>query len=664
MRPCRRGSIASSKTSINPLPHTQQTSDALRPWQFFTLGALVCATVAVFLIRGTSAANLIFVCLAIFSAALVGLAALQALRPLATGDTREPEMIGSRTRAALEREKNLLLRSIKELEFDHAMGKVAEGDYDEMVGRLRSRAVRLLQQLDNTSSGYRDLIERELAQRLVKTGAKESGESRESYESRESHESRESKESWESVESRESVESSESTEPGESRAICKSCGTVNDEDARFCKSCGQRVVAMLVAAFGVAVRFSFFILAFSFFALPYTAHAQLQMPDPKTMSGIPRPVSDLAAGHVSVRVIRGQLSNNIQGQPVEMHAGGKVDTVKTDENGRAEFSGIAPGTTAKAVTTVDGERLESQEFPWPADGGIRLMLVATPKGGDTPAPVFQAQPGNVVLGDETRVIIDHTDDALQVYYILDLQNSARAPVTPPKAVVIDMPRGALSATVLAGAPQAVALGDHVSVTGPFVPGRTEVQIAFQVPISSGDVTFEQKFPLAVPGLAVLIKKVGDTSLTSPQLPNVQEREFQGDRYILAQGPALPAGATLALTVSGLPHRSPWPRRIALTLALVMLGLGAVAAGRRPAPSADAARIKQLTNKREKIFSELVRLEQQRRAGSIDTAKHAERRQAFIGQLERIYRDLDAEGGKSGLPRAATATARGGPSAAA
>ena len=79
-------------------------------------------------------------------------------------------MVGSRTRVALEREKNLLLRSIKELEFDRAMGKVAEGDYEEMVGRLRSRAVRLLQQLDNTSSGYRELIERELASRLVKAG--------------------------------------------------------------------------------------------------------------------------------------------------------------------------------------------------------------------------------------------------------------------------------------------------------------------------------------------------------------------------------------------------------------------------------------------------------------------------------------------------------------
>src|SRR5688572_18068621 len=168
---CRRGSTQSPKTPTSPLPPTQPTSDSLRPWQFFTLGALVCATAAVFVIRGTSAENLIFVCLAIFAAALVGLAALHALRPLATGETREPEMVGGHTRAAIEREKNMVLRSIKELEFDHAMGKVGEADYQEMVSRLRSRAVRLLQQLDNTSTGYRELIERELASRLVKAGS-------------------------------------------------------------------------------------------------------------------------------------------------------------------------------------------------------------------------------------------------------------------------------------------------------------------------------------------------------------------------------------------------------------------------------------------------------------------------------------------------------------
>jgi hypothetical protein len=579
------------------LSSTSRTSDTLKPWQFFTLGALVCATVAVFVIRGTTAENLVFVCLGIFGAALVGLAVLNALRPLVTGDTRQPDMIGSRTRAALEREKNLALRSIKELEFDRAMGKVAAGDYEEMAGRLRSRAVRLLQELDTTSTGYRELIERELASRLVKAGSE--------------------------MEPR--AESQEIAVP----STCTSCGTANDADARFCKSCGTKLLAVLLAVLT--------------FAAP--AFAQFQMPDPKEMSGIPRPVTDLPAGRVSVRLIRGQLSNNIQGHPVEMHAGGKALTVKTDENGRAEFSGVAAGTSVKAVAVVDGERLESQEFSWPGNNGIRVMLVATLKSGAGPPPVFQPVTGTVVLGDETRVIIDPGEDSLQVYYLLDIQNSARAPVNPPAPLILDMPTGALSTTVLGGAPQAIARGDRVTITGPFAPGRTAVEVAYRMPFSGSNVTFDQKLPVSVPGLAVLMKKIGDITLTSAQLPSVQEREFDGERYVLAQGPAIPAGSTLTMNISGLPHRSPMPRRIAFVLAGLMIGGGFWAAMRRPSQGPNGARLKQLTSRREKIFADLIRLEQQKRMGVVDPSRYAERRPALIAQLERVYRDLDAEGGQ-------------------
>jgi hypothetical protein len=578
----------------------------------------VCATAAIFIIRGTSPENLIFVCLAIFAAALVGLAALQALRPLATGETREPDMVGGHTRAAIEREKNMVLRSIKELEFDRAMGKLDEQDYEQMSARLRSRAVRLMQQLDNTTSGYREIIERELAARLVKAGSLPLA-------------------AQDIAQDGVAQDFSPAPVAASATGVCASCATVNDDDAKFCKSCGSKLLALLLAI----------VIPFSLFVFPFVASAQLQMPDPRQMAGIPRPVTDLPASHVSVRLIRGQLANNIAGHPVEMHAGGKVvSTVKTDENGRAEFSGIAPGTTVRAVSTVDGERLESQEFPWPGEGGIRLMLVATPAGGDAPPAVFQPRPGNVVLGDQTRVIIDHADDGLQVYYLLDIRNNATTPVNPPSAVVVNMPSGAISPTVLAGAPQAVSLGDHVTITGPFASGQTEVQIAFRLPVTTGDVTFEQTLPLAVPGLAVLMRKVGDISLSSPQLPQVQERAIQGDTYILAQGPAIPSGAPLAITVSGLPHHSPWPRRIALTLAIFVVAGGFWAAGRRPVPGSNAARLKQLSGKREKLYQELVRLEQQRRAGSIDAAKYAERRPALMAQLERVYRDLDAEGGQS------------------
>ena len=101
-------------------------------------------------------------------------------------------------------------------------------------------------------------------------------------------------------------------------------------------------------------------LLVALFASSSVLRAQFQMPDPKEMSGIPRPVTDLPNGSVSVRLIRGQLSNNLTNHPVELHAGSKVTTVKTDENGRAQFDALAPGTAVKAVAVVDGERLDSK----------------------------------------------------------------------------------------------------------------------------------------------------------------------------------------------------------------------------------------------------------------------------------------------------------------
>ena len=114
---------------------------------------------------------------------------------------------------------------------------------------------------------------------------------------------------------------------------------------------------------------------------------------------------------------------------------------------------------------------------------------------------------------------------------------------------------------------------RVTVTGPFAPGQTEVQVGYQLPYSGGDAVVNQKFPVPVGNIAVLMKKVGEMSLASPQLPERQEREFQGDRYVLGQGPAQAAGSTLTLNVSGLPHHSSVPRTIALLLACLMVAAG-------------------------------------------------------------------------------------------
>jgi len=139
----------------------RQPDHGLQSWQFFVLGALGCATAVTFMARGRGVISIILLSVLMAAVALVGIAALRMLRPLVSVEDDRTVVIGRRTRAALEREKVLALRTIKELEFDRAMGKLSDEDWKEMSTRLRGRAARLMRQLD-AGEGYRSQIEREL----------------------------------------------------------------------------------------------------------------------------------------------------------------------------------------------------------------------------------------------------------------------------------------------------------------------------------------------------------------------------------------------------------------------------------------------------------------------------------------------------------------------
>ncbi len=180
----------------------------MQPWQFFVLAGLGCATAMTFLVRGQGITVVLLVSVLMATAALVGMAALRTIRPLVSVTDERAVMIGQRTRAALENEKMLALRSIKELEFDRAMGKVSDADFREMSTRLRTRAGRLIRQLD-AGSGHREQIERDLTKRLGEASARPEGPDLKAQ-----------------------------TPTSQS---CPRCSTGNDADARFCKSCGERL---------------------------------------------------------------------------------------------------------------------------------------------------------------------------------------------------------------------------------------------------------------------------------------------------------------------------------------------------------------------------------------------------------------------------------------
>jgi ribosomal protein L40E len=204
----------SSETSTEPqIGGAVQDPDSLQPWQLFTLAGLIGATLTVFMSRGQSPSAVILLSLTIFAAAWVGVAALRTVMPLAGKmSPHGGQILGGRTRAALEREKALVLRSIKDLEFDRAMKKVSEKDFNEMSARLRARAAGLMRQLD-AGAGYREQIEKEIERRIGKSEVTRSSQ----------------------------AIAAGSKDPA--HTVCAQCKTTNDLDARFCKSCGSKIEA-------------------------------------------------------------------------------------------------------------------------------------------------------------------------------------------------------------------------------------------------------------------------------------------------------------------------------------------------------------------------------------------------------------------------------------
>ncbi len=186
---------------------TSTDARTFRPWHLFVLAGLLASTVGVLVIRPNDPVVLVLLVAAIGSAAWVGFMLYRMLWPLAaSGFADRTEIVGGRARAALEREKTLVLRAIKELEFDNAMSKVSAADFQEMSGRLRARAITLMRQLDVILPGYREVIERELARRLGGPHAAPGG-----------------------------------GDDAAAGAPCPHCATTNDHDARFCKACGAEL---------------------------------------------------------------------------------------------------------------------------------------------------------------------------------------------------------------------------------------------------------------------------------------------------------------------------------------------------------------------------------------------------------------------------------------
>jgi hypothetical protein len=333
----------------------------------------------------------------------------------------------------------------------------------------------------------------------------------------------------------------------------------------------------------------FFWIPLALFLVAAQAAAQMDL---RQVSGQPLPSPDVPVGTVTVRVIRGSVTNNVVGQAVDVMVDGSKRTLTTDQNGRVQVSGLRPGTQVKAVAVVNGERVESKEFAI-GGTGIRVMLVASdpnaPAAGapGPAAPAGSVQKGAVAFGPESRVVAEMAEDRLNVYYLMDVVNGATAPVDIGGPLTLELPAEARAASLLADSTkQATVNGTHVIVLGPFAPGATKVRVGFELPTSGGVAHIASPIPAALPQVIVIVAQTGGLDLVSPQLTAKRELTDEGQRILVGTGPSLQAGQTLQVDITGVPHAAVWPRYLALTLAgsIMIAGIWAAAAG-QPARAA-------------------------------------------------------------------------------
>ncbi len=390
------------------------------------------------------------------------------------------------------------------------------------------------------------------------------------------------------------------------------------------------------------------------------ALSALAQPDPRQMSGIPRPDPNLSDGSITVRVIRGSFANNVAGQPVELRAGDRASTADTDGEGRATFLTLNPGEQVTVATELDGVELESLPFAAPGRGGVAVLLVgAAGDPGDADARPA-ARPGRVTLSQDSRIHIELGEEQVEVYYLLDVFNQSPWPVDPEPPFEFRLPPGAQGGSVMPGSsPRTLVDGPRVWVQGAFEPGVTPVRVGSVLPYSGDGLALSQVFPADFEQLLVFVEQWGALDVASTLIERRGEMgadETGLSPLIWGAGRRVPAGEPVVLELSGLPHHSGWPRIVTLTLSALIVVLG-VAGSAGAGGGAGPDRREALGRRREKLFTELVKVERQHRQGRIKATRYGTRRGELIDQLQNVLRELDeglADGPSPAVPGQAPA----------
>ncbi len=372
-------------------------------------------------------------------------------------------------------------------------------------------------------------------------------------------------------------------------------------------------------------------------------------PQPKLAWSItvapPAPASDLPAGTLEVTVM-GEDNKPLANHKVTMGqaaTGGEVRAFEavTSDRGLARFDDLstAPDVGYLLVTEIAGTRIGSRPFRMPAENGMRLPRLAPPARTNDPSILSFDQ--------ASRFIFEVREDFLFVGQVLSFRNeSDKVYDGGPGGLFLPLPKEMTSfqpfsdsAKVEEVKGKGLLMLTPVPPTGPREK-TIQARFAYLLPTYGDDtLEFEQPMPLGMKAPLLIIPDSHNLTVKGEGLRTLpKEKDQQGKPISLYELSSIEPGGTIKLTFSGLPKvdRTGHLIVIVLTLVLVAWGVWGVASVKRADTGKVDRKRQDLRNRREKLFDELVAIEQRRRGGAeVD----GNRREQLVSQLESVYRDL-------------------------
>ena len=189
---------------------------------------------------------------------VLALAALFRSLRAAFGDDDEGESamaVDGAERGSLLEEKKSLLRALKDLEYEHAVGKIDDADFERLNHAYRARARQVLARLDDDLGAHRaaaaSLIEAYVSgaadegeaptKKKKKKKGKDTKPKASAQPKSEAKDEPQAKGDAEHAEPPDAEQSEGEPDADADALVCPKCETKNDVDATFCKRCAARL---------------------------------------------------------------------------------------------------------------------------------------------------------------------------------------------------------------------------------------------------------------------------------------------------------------------------------------------------------------------------------------------------------------------------------------